>query len=62
MTQTRDLIDSNTVAELLGSTKRHVQNLCSNRQLPHFKVGGLLRFDRAEILAWLEEQRREVVA
>jgi excisionase family DNA binding protein len=57
----RDLIDSEAVAELIGSPRRHVHNLVASRAIPHYKIGGRLRFDRAEILAWIEASRREVM-
>mgnify|MGYP006367868939 CR=1 FL=1 len=60
----RTLIDIDAVAELIGSTtgRRQVYSLVASRLIPHYKVGGLLRFDRDEILEWIEAQKREAVS
>jgi len=58
----RTLIDVDAVAELIGSSVGHVYSLVRSRLIPHHKIGGLLRFDRAEVLAWIEMNRREVVS
>jgi excisionase family DNA binding protein len=58
----RTMIDSDQVAELIGSPRRHVHTLVDGRKIPHYKIGGLLRFDRDEILGWIEAQRREAAS
>ncbi len=45
------------VARFLACTPRHVVNLQMNG-LPHFYVGRLVRFDPAEIRAFLRDHRR----
>ena len=45
------------VARYLGCTPRHVQNLVSCG-LPHIRLGRLVRFDREEVAAYLNEHRR----
>jgi excisionase family DNA binding protein len=62
MNDQRTMIDSKAVARLIGSTERHVWSLCANRLIPHYKVGGKLRFNRGEVLDWLEKQKREAVS
>jgi excisionase family DNA binding protein len=32
--------------------------LCEQRRIPYLKVGGLLRFERKSLEAWLESQKR----
>jgi len=59
---TRTLIDADAAAELIGSEVGHVYSLVRSRLIPHYKVGGLLRFDRDEVLAWIESNRREAVS
>jgi excisionase family DNA binding protein len=51
------LIDLPALAERLGVTERHVRRLVAERRVPFIKWGHLLRFDPADIDAWLEEQR-----
>ncbi len=45
------------VAEYLGCTVRHVQNLMT-AGLPHFKLGRLVRFSPEEVRAYLLKTRR----
>jgi len=59
---TRTLIDIDTAATMLADTPRHIRRLIHERKIPHIKVGHFVRFDVAELDAWLEANRREVVA
>jgi excisionase family DNA binding protein len=45
------------LAEHLGVDIRHVRRLVSERRIPFIKWGHLLRFDPAEIDAWINEWR-----
>jgi excisionase family DNA binding protein len=47
-----------TVARRLGVEVRHVRRLVTERRIPFIKWGHLLRFDPAEIEAWLDGARR----
>jgi excisionase family DNA binding protein len=51
------LIEIPTVAQILGTTRRHVQRLVSERRIPYLKVGRFIRFDPCELSVWLDEQR-----
>ena len=53
------LIDIHCVAEILAVTPRHIQRLVSERRIPYLKVGRFIRFDRAELNCWLDDQRVE---
>lgn len=57
---TSPLIDIHGVAQVLGVTPRHIQRLVAERRIPYLKIGRFVRFDRAELDAWLVQQRREV--
>ena len=52
-----ELIDIDTLAELLGVGERYVRRMVAERRVPTVKVGRLVRFDLAEIRRWIEEQR-----
>jgi excisionase family DNA binding protein len=52
-----NLVDIDTLAAHLGVSVRHVRRLVAERRVPFLKWGHLLRFDPAEIAAWLEESR-----
>jgi excisionase family DNA binding protein len=57
---TSPLIDIRGVAQVLGVTPRHIQRLVAERRIPYLKIGRFVRFDRAELDVWLDQQRREV--
>jgi excisionase family DNA binding protein len=45
------------VAELLSVPEAWVREHARQGHLPHVKVGRYVRFDRADVLAWIEEQK-----
>ena len=51
------LLDIHGVAEVLSVTPRHIQRLVAERRIPFLKIGRFVRFDRAELSVWLDEQR-----
>jgi excisionase family DNA binding protein len=51
------LLDAAGVALALGTTRRHVQRLVTERRIPFVKVGRFVRFDPAELELWLDAQR-----
>ena len=46
------------VADALGVDIRHVRRLVHERRIPYIKWGHLLRFDPADIAAWVDACRR----
>lgn len=52
------LIDLQAVAARLGVNDRFVRRLVAEDRITFYKVGRLLRFDPAEIEAWLNRNRR----
>jgi excisionase family DNA binding protein len=46
------------VADALGVAVRHVRRLVHEQRIPYIKWGHLLRFDPAEIRAWIDSHRR----
>lgn len=55
------LIDIGETARLLGTTRRHIRRLVSERRIPFLKVGRFVRFDAADLEAWLERSKVPVV-
>ncbi len=51
-------MDLPAVAERLGVNQRHVHRLVAERRIPYLKWGHLLRFDPADIEAWLDRARQ----
>ncbi len=56
------LVDIGWVAGRLGVEVRHVRRLVADRRIPFVKWGHLLRFDPAEIEAWIDGSRRPPAA
>ena len=54
---TEQLMDISAVAERLGVQVRHIRRLVHERRIPFVKWGHLLRFDPAEIDAWVDRHR-----
>lgn len=44
------------VAEYLKVAERTIYRLAAAKKLPAFKVGGMWRFSRADIDAWIKQQ------
>jgi excisionase family DNA binding protein len=51
------LLTIDQLADLLGTSVRHVRRLIAERRVPYIKVGRFVRFDPAEITAWLDHNR-----
>ncbi len=52
------LIDIDELADYLKLKKQTIYNWLNQRKITGFKVGGVWRFDRKEIDAWLNSRRR----
>lgn len=56
-----ELLDVRAVAELLSCSPRHVYRLSDGgRMPPPVRLGGLVRWSRAALLAWMEQGCRPV--
>lgn len=56
----KDLLTLDQICERLKVKRSFIYDLTSRRQIPHIKVGRLLRFDPDEINSWLQSQRVRV--
>jgi len=52
------LIDVDELADYLRLKKQTIYNWLHERKITGMKVGGVWRFDRREIDAWLKSRRR----
>lgn len=50
-----DMMSTDEVADLFAVSKRTVIRWVDGLGLPAFKLGGVLRFDRKEVVAWAEQ-------
>ena len=51
------LLTMDELAERLNVTRRHVRRLVAERRVPFLKIGKFVRFDAAEVSAWLDSHR-----
>ena len=54
----RPLVDAAEAAKFLRKGRNSVYILAREGKIPHYRVGGSVRFDLDELRAWLEENRR----
>ena len=58
---TTELLTPTEVAQMLKISKMGVYRLISKRAIPFYKVMGSIRFEKSEILSFLENNRFEMV-
>ena len=46
------------VADLLRSKTSHVRSLIFKEEIPYFKVGRLIRFDKKQIIEWIVSSQK----
>ena len=51
------LLNIDQLAERLGVSIRHIRRLIAERRVPHLRVGRFVRFDPADVAAWLDDSR-----
>jgi excisionase family DNA binding protein len=54
----QDLIGVQDVAAMVKTPASWVYGKVERGEIPHFKLGKYLRFDRATVVQWIEQQRR----
>jgi excisionase family DNA binding protein len=52
----RPSLDVPAIAEQLGTSRDHVRRMARSGRIPHFRIGGFIRFDPDEITEWLESR------
>jgi excisionase family DNA binding protein len=48
------LVGAAVIAAAIGCTAKHVYDLAKRNQIPHYRIGALVRFDPQAIAEWLE--------
>jgi excisionase family DNA binding protein len=56
-----DILTVEEVAQKLGLEKATVYNMTSKRQIPYFKSGGRIYFDRVQLTQWIRRDRRKTI-
>lgn len=54
-TKPADLWDVEQAAEYLGYSRETLYKKVQREQVPYVKIGGMLRFDAAELDQWIED-------
>lgn len=53
------LLSISDAADRLGVTERYIRRLVSERRVPFYKVGRLIRFQESDLETWLNAGRVE---
>ena len=59
---TKEFLDMHDLTDYLGVKKSTLYGIVENGDLPHYRIGRLIRFRRDEVDAWIEGHRRERIA
>jgi excisionase family DNA binding protein len=57
----KDFFSINELAENLNIKKSTLYSIVRNGDLPHYRIGRIIRFKRTDIESWLENHRNEAV-
>lgn len=57
-----EILTIKEVAAMLKIGDKTAYSMAQDRELPGFKVRGQWRFRRADLLAWIEDQKRAALA
>ena len=58
---TKELLSVDDLSEYLNIKKSTVYSLLENGELPHYKIGRLIRCKRSDVDAWMESHRIESI-
>lgn len=58
--ETKQIIGTREVRELLGIGKTKLLQLCKDNEIPNFRIGRLYKFEKAKILRYREQQKANV--
>lgn len=55
-----ELIDTNQAAIFLNMKVSRLRNLVFIKQIPFFKIGASVRFNKSDLIAWLANKKQGV--
>lgn len=55
------LLTAKATAKLLGISSRTLWSLTNRREIPHLRIGKILRYDPRDIQTWIEKRKREAL-
>jgi len=53
------LLTAKETAKILNISARTLWTLTNNGTIPHIRVGRSIRYDRADLLRWIQKQKRK---
>jgi excisionase family DNA binding protein len=53
----RVLVDVEIIVAATGWSPQHVYRLAQQRQIPHYRIRGSVKFDPQEIAEWIESHK-----
>ncbi len=56
---TKEFLNIDDLSDLLGVKKSTLYSLVEKGEIPHYRVGRLIRFERNDVDVWIEGHRRE---
>ncbi len=56
---TKEFLDIRDLSECLSIKKSTLYAMVENGELPHYKIGRLIRFKHNDVDAWMETHRKE---
>ena len=57
----KEFLNIDDLSEYLGMKKSTIYSLVGNGDLPHYKIGRLIRLKREDVDTWIEGHRREKI-
>jgi len=58
----KEMITTHDVAAMIGIKETTVRNLVKRKELPAYRIGGEFRFDKAEIIEWIDACKLRPIA
>ena len=49
------LVGAAEIAEMTGWSRKHIYDLAKRGQIPHYRIGGSIKFDPIKVKAWLDQ-------
>lgn len=59
-TNETDILMPKEAAELLNFKMARIYNEVFHKRIPHIKIGSSLRFSKADLIKWIESQKRDI--
>lgn len=54
-----ELLKVSEVAEMLKLTNQQIYHLKAQKKIPFIEIGGSIRFDKTDIINWLNELKKQ---